>query len=265
MMRFDSDVNLTIDFGFATRVGLGNIVFKDLNADGVFTSGIDEPVQGAPVEVVFSPVSGQEMVVGTTTTSNCWRLQALGAAGRALQGAHSCRDVRHPARRSSRSMPPSSPAPALTTIKTRMPSSAQARATQGVSTAAYTFGIGAQPIDADGKETGFDAASDNAEDANVNLTLDIGLKPVGLGIGNLVFRDMDADGKFTAGTDQPIPGVVLQLFTAAASETSSTPVSVATSAADGTYFLTAPMSGAYKVYVPAVNFASTPNPVRSSA
>ena len=256
---FDSDVNLTIDFGFATRVGLGNIVFKDLNADGVFTSGIDEPVQGAPVEVVFSPVSGTEMIVGTTTTSNAGAYRLWVPQGGPYK-------VRIPSAMFGIGAPLE---PFNATIITGSGFDdnqnqdavvSASPATQGVSTAAYTFGIGAQPIDADGKETGFDAASDNAEDANVNLTLDIGVKPVGLGVGNLVFRDMDADGKFTAGTDQPIPGVVLQLFTAAASETSSTPVSVATSAVDGTYFLTAPMSGAYKVYVPAVNFASTPNP-----
>ena len=255
----DSDVNLTIDFGFATRIGLGNIVFKDLNADGVFTAGIDEPVVGAPVEAVFAPVSGQEMVVGTTITGNAGAYRLWVPPGGPYK-------VRIPSAMFGIGAPLE---PFNATIITgsgfddnqnQDAVSSASPPTQGVSTAAYTFGIGAQPIDTDGKETGFDAASDNAEDANVNLTIDIGLKPVGLGVGNLVFRDMNADGRFTAGTDQPIPGVVVQLFTATANQTNSTPVAVATSAADGTYFLTAPMSGAYKVYVPASNFASTPTP-----
>lgn len=51
-------------------------------------------------------------------------------------------------------------------------------------------------MDADGRETGFDKTSDNADDSNNNLTFDFGLKPKAMMVGNLIFRDVNGNGTF---------------------------------------------------------------------
>jgi hypothetical protein len=50
---------------------------------------------------------------------------------------------------------------------------------------------------------GYDKTSDNADDANINLTFDLGLKPKAIMVGNLVFRDVNANGTFESGIDLP--------------------------------------------------------------
>lgn len=66
----DTGADLTIDFGFATRLGVGNLVFRDANADGKFQTGIDTGLSGINVELVhLNTATSQEAVIGTTTTN----------------------------------------------------------------------------------------------------------------------------------------------------------------------------------------------------
>jgi hypothetical protein len=65
----DGNVNLSIDFGFATRLGFGNLVFRDVNADGKFQTGIDSGITGITLEFVHvDGVSSAESVIGSTST-----------------------------------------------------------------------------------------------------------------------------------------------------------------------------------------------------
>jgi hypothetical protein len=92
------------------------------------------------------------------------------------------------------------------------------------------------PTDADGRETGFDKTSDNAFDSDNDLTLDIGLKPKAIMVGNLIFRDVNDNGTFESGIDLPVPNVTVRLFQQTQAVT-DTPVSEAVTAANGTYLL----------------------------
>jgi uncharacterized protein (TIGR02597 family) len=129
-------------------------------------------------------------------------------------------------------------------------------ATTGVSSATATFAVGTQPSSTANNEPGYDKDSDSAEDTNVNLTLDFGFVPRSIGVGNLVFRDMNANSTYQAGIDEPLEGVTVRLFASGANPATATPISTTVSLSDGTYFLEAPVPGNYFVHVPASNFQS---------
>ncbi len=111
------------------------------------------------------------------------------------------------------------------------------------------------PTDSDGREAGFDKTSDNADDANTDLTIDLGLKAKALMVGNLVFRDVNANGTYESGIDLAMANVTVRLFQQAQAVT-DTPVSEAVTAADGTYMLYATSAAAYYVHIPASMFAA---------
>lgn len=58
----DERANMTVDFGFY-RLALGDLVFEDMNNDGVFTSGTDVPLQGVLVQL-FAADGATEIITG---------------------------------------------------------------------------------------------------------------------------------------------------------------------------------------------------------
>ena len=73
-------------------------------------------------------------------------------------------------------------------------------------------------------ETGAFSDSDDADDANGNLTIDFGFQiqnPLQVGVGNLVFIDQNANGM--ADDNEGVPGVLLQVFPSTANPLSDTP------------------------------------------
>jgi hypothetical protein len=67
----------------------------------------------------------------------------------------------------------------------------------GISTAIVHLQRGVQPTDQT-TETGSDNTLDNSNDANGNLTIDFGfrsLDPLEVGVGNLVFIDLNGNNK----------------------------------------------------------------------
>jgi len=42
---------MTLDFGFVRSPAVGNLVFEDVNRDGVFTEGLDQGIDGVTVEL----------------------------------------------------------------------------------------------------------------------------------------------------------------------------------------------------------------------
>ena len=107
---------------------------------------------------------------------------------------------------------------------------------------------GEMPTHAENGETGFNNASDNDDDSNNDLTIDLGLKPKALMVGNLVFRDVNANNTFDPGVDLPIPGVTVRLYLAG-QPPAATPVSEAVTGSNGTYMLYA-AAAAYYVHIP---------------
>ncbi len=121
----------------------------------------------------------------------------------------------------------------------------------GVSTGGIALANNSEPVDA-GTETGFDKTWDNADDNNTDLTVDFGFVPA-IAVGNLVFDDVNGNGKYDAG-DAGIPSVTVNLFRAGDSPASATPVATTTTAADGTYLFTGLNVGSYFVQIPPANF-----------
>jgi len=76
----------------------------------------------------------------------------------------------------------------------------------------FTLAAGTEPTDFD-TELGAATHLDALIDANSDLTFDFGFYPVG-GIGNLVFADLNKNGK--ADTGEGIGGVTVRLFAAGA-------------------------------------------------
>jgi protocatechuate 3,4-dioxygenase beta subunit len=253
----DDRVNLTVDFGFGTRLGVGNLVFRDNNADGKFQTGVDAGISGVTVELVhIDGATSQERVVGTTTTNANGAYVLYGPPAIA---PHAYK-VRIPAAQFAPGGVLNFLVPSVLTANGSDDDTNQnalpgvAPEVTGISTASYPATAGTQPTDADGRETGFDKASDNADDANVNLTFDFGLKPKAVMVGNLVFRDVNSNGSFESGIDLPVPGVTVRLFQQS-QDITATPVYEAVTAANGTYMLYATSPAAYYVHIPASNFA----------
>jgi protocatechuate 3,4-dioxygenase beta subunit len=254
----DGNVNLSIDFGFATRLGFGNLVFRDVNADGKFQTGIDTGLTGITLELVHvDGVSSEETVIGSTSTDANGAFILYGPPVTAPHGYK----VRIPAAQFAAAGPLNFLVPTVLSSSgndDNVNQNAQPAAqpeTTGVTTAVFTPVSGAMPTDADGRETGFDKTSDNAFDSDNDLTLDIGLKPKAIMVGNLIFRDVNDNGTFESGIDLPVPNVTVRLFQQTQVVT-DTPVSEAVTAANGTYLLQATSPAAYYVHIPASMFAS---------
>ena len=127
----------------------------------------------------------------------------------------------------------------------------------GARTPVFTLTRGNQPLST-GSETGAHDEDDDSDDANGNLTIDLGFRVNPLSVGNLVFQDMDNDGIFDSG-DTAIGGVTLRLHRIGdnpADPLNFPPVATTISAADGSYRLHAPQVGDYFIHIPALNFAS---------
>ena len=122
----------------------------------------------------------------------------------------------------------------------------------GLSTAVFTLAAGALPT-ATGGETGFQAFADDDDDANTDLTMDLGLSPP-LGVGNVVFFDRNGNGHFDPG--EGLSGVGVKLYDNGVTPGAGAPRAEVTSAANGAYLFDNLPPGSYFLHVPAGEFAS---------
>jgi hypothetical protein len=149
------------------KVGVGNLIYNDANSDGNYDSG--EGVNGVTVQLYKKgDVAGVTLPTATTTTAGGGKylfsglrpghyfihVPAVNFTTGPLAGLYSSTGITGA---DDGDHGVDSPTPQ----------------TSGVSTRAFVLTTGSQPTSARG-ETGFDSASDDAEDANVNLTIDLG-------------------------------------------------------------------------------------------
>ena len=253
----DSATNLTLDLGFVPQVTIGNLIFSDANNDGIFDPNIEIGLDGVTVELC-SNLSDATVPVATTSTydgglysfnvapgSYFVRVPAMNfAAGAALEG----------------SLPSLPSAARLPTTTAGDDDTAQdgyttgSVLTDGVSTPLFTLLPGSAPT-FENTETGYLSETDDYADTDVDLTVDLGFSPKAIMVGNLVFRDVNANGIYDAGIDLPMPNVTVRLFQQAQTVT-DTPVSEAVTSANGTYMLYATSPAAYYVHIPASMFAA---------
>ena len=195
----DQHTDMTVDFGFVQQVSIGNLVFRDLNDDGIFDLNTDTGVDGVTVELWAN--DGGIAPVGSLITSDGGLYNfnvAPGSyyvripesqfqAGAALANLRSSTNATNPVAGADDDADENG-------LDNTVPNLA------GVQTAAFTVSSGAAPTAAN-TETGHGADADDAADAESDLTIDLGFAPKPLYAGNLVFKDLNGDGRFSATSD----------------------------------------------------------------
>jgi uncharacterized repeat protein (TIGR01451 family) len=250
----DANIDLTIDLGFAPALGLGNLVFADLNDDGIFDPVLEFGIDNVVVELWSD--GEEELLVTTTTTADggLYRFN-VPAGSYYVKIPASEFEIGSPLAyyRSSKDSFTGTPSTAgdddvgedgLDTADARL---------DGIRTAVFSIAANSAPTAATG-ETGHLAFDDDDNDANTDLTIDLGFAPKPLSVGNLVFRDLNEDGRFSTG-DQPIAGVPLQLFRVGDNPQFDTPLAITLSSANGSYLLQTFAEGDYYIHIPASAFA----------
>ncbi|MBI2929391.1 MAG: Ig-like domain-containing protein, partial [Verrucomicrobia bacterium] len=250
----DPNTNLSVDFGFrgVQPVTVGDLVFRDANATGVFDTG-DTGIDGVVLNLLrdANDNSGLEVEeytpISTTTTAGGGRYSFAGVAP-----GYYWIEV------ASSNFTPGQP---LENFASTEPSDGDAnngindddngfRASPplGVICSRFDVHYGLQPVIDDG-------------DPNTDLTIDFGFRPVQpLTVGDLVFRDANANGVFDA-ADTGIDGVVVNLLRDANDNgglevEEYTPVATTTTSGGGRYSFSGMTPGNYWVEVAASNFAS---------
>ncbi|MDB6074101.1 MAG: hypothetical protein JWO89_1741, partial [Verrucomicrobiaceae bacterium] len=248
----DKNYDLTWDFGFISNVKLGNLVFRDLDSDGKYTNGVDAGVSGVTVQLYRQDTTNATpTLVGTTTTDSLGRYFFSVPPGSYF--------VKIPTTMFQSGAPLAHTQSTLLNAKGdddvgQDATSGDSPLVDGAKTAVLVLAGGTMPTSATG-ETGYDSASDNVTDSESNLTVDLGFKPLPLGVGNLVFRDSNANGFYDTG-DFGLGGVTLRLFAEGSDPLTAAPVAEATTKSDGSYLLTTYAGGSYFVHVTTANFAT---------
>ena len=124
----------------------------------------------------------------------------------------------------------------------------------GLSTIVFTLGNNEEPVDGE-TETGFGAASDNTDDNNADLTIDIGLRtasPPQMKVGNLVYFDANNNGKADMG--EGVDGVSVWLFQNGQNPQVDSPLQTTETANGGQYGFSGLLEGQYIAYIPNTEF-----------
>jgi len=252
----DAATDLTLDLGFVLRVQIGNLVFRDANSDGVFDPNIERGIDGVTVEL-WSGQANAMSPLATTTTLN-GGLYSFGIA----PGTY---HIRIPASAFGSGgaaenlvdTPPTANISGLSADDDAGQdgySVSSIVSSHGVCTANFTVLPGLTPDNTHG-ETGFLSYEDDTFEYDSDLTVDIGLAPKPIGVGNLVFNDSNGDKRFTSGTDFGISGVLIELYSAGSVPGSNTPLAQTHSREGGLYELRAPGAGDYFMFIPAPQFS----------
>jgi hypothetical protein len=244
----DKLYDMTLDFGFVRSPAVGNLVFEDVNRDGVFTQGLDQGIDGVTVELYTTDAN--PVLKASTVTANGGRYLLSAPAGSYT--------IKIPAAMFEVSAPLYNKQGTLAGVPGDDDAGQDAidsadRLVQGVRTVAFTLAEGTMPTAANG-ETGHDKDSDSGSDADTNLTIDLGFHPLPLGIGNLVFNDVNGNGLFDTG-DTGIAGVAVKLFLFGDDPLTAPAVASAETDTGGFYRLNAYVQDNYFVHIAKENFA----------
>ncbi|MFN0080419.1 MAG: SdrD B-like domain-containing protein, partial [Prosthecobacter sp.] len=228
------------------KVGVGNLVFKDANLNGRYDSG--EGADGVAVELYDSgdtPGTSIPVAITTTAGGGLYAFTTLTegsyfihiplrnfAAGQALDDYES--------------VPGTATGDDSATGEDGV--DAASPSTTGISTAVFTLMADAEPTDT-ATETGVSKTTDNADDDNTDLTVDLGFRYPPQSIGNMVWTDANVNGVKDA-AEVGISGVGLQLFRSGQNPLSATPTATTTTSATGAYVFNNLVPGQYFIYIP---------------
>jgi uncharacterized repeat protein (TIGR01451 family) len=250
--QMDAAIDLTIDFGFQRPMKVGNVVFQDDNHNGRHDSG--EGVAGVPLHLFKAgqnPLA--ELPVLETLSDAAGRYEfgflhpdsyfVFVPPAAFLPGGPLANQL---------SVPGANPAQdddlsedGIDDISPEL---------QGIRTAPFTLTQDQAPTDGTG-ETGAFAAEDNLDDANANLTIDLGFvtRPERVvGLGNMVF--IDADGDRAYDPDEGVADVLVHLYSAGSVPGEDAPVAMQVTRADGFYWFWGLEEAGYFVHLPEGNF-----------
>ena len=252
----DNNIDSTVDFGFtpaAATGGIGNLVFNDVNNDGIFQPGTESGIDG--VTVILTKDNGTFVASTTTSGGGCYLFSGVPADndyvitvvqenfgdGEPLFGLFSSLGIS---------------AAGDDTVGENGVDAADP-ADNGVSTNPFAFTPGSAPTASSSPaEDGKLSATDDGSDADFDLTVDFGFAPPATyGFGNLVFMDVNGDGNFDPGIDMGVAGALIQIFR----EAGATDVSVGFDNTDGDGFwrIDGLPAGTYYALVRSDNFGSS--------
>lgn len=248
----DAAVDLTIDFGFSYRYGVGNLVFVDSNGNGQFNSG--EGIGGVTVQLFKSgsnPKTTPPLFSQETDASGHFFFDYLEGGNYFLHIP--LQEFEYGSELYGLVSSPGTSASADSDDNVGEDGVDNANpATNGISTAVFSFTNNGEPTDST-TETGYLASEDNGiDDANIDLTKDFAFVP-GLSVGNAVFVDRDDNGVFDPG--EGVDGVLVQLFTQSQNPVTDSPIGSAITGSGGTYLFTGLAPGSYVTHIPASEFA----------
>ncbi len=238
-------------------MGVGNVIFADANGNGRFDAG--EGVSGVQVQLFRqgdNPATATPLAQTTSVVLGAYAFNNLQAgnyfvhipASQFASGAPLYQKISVPGDGRDNDVDDNfgengmdAPNPSVT----------------GISSNNFTLTENGEPTDAT-TEKGFDAAADNADDANFNATIDFGFIPdpsVSVGIGNLVFRDANNSGHFEEG--EGVDGVTVQLFLGSDNPLLATPQRTTVTVNGGRYGFMGLQPGTYKVFIPPTQFVAS--------
>jgi len=280
--------DLTVDFGFITPVySLGNRVWFDTNNNSQIDFGVEAGINGVVVQLYAADASGNPTggVLATDTTANggYYRFDNLPAGnyvvvipasefltGGPLAGYWSSGTTLDAAGAINEAAAPD-PDNNVDSDDNGVHITSGAFDGAVISAAVTLESTPSEPT----TESDIESPNPPGEAVNnqSNLTVDFGFYRQTL--GNIVFIDVNADGDYDAGTDTPLSGATVQLYSSNGTEINVGPDSILgtaddaaggiTTGAGGTYLFSGLPAGDYIVRVtPPVGYTSTVDTANSA-
>lgn len=246
---------LTLEVVAAANLGVGNLVFYDADGNGIYSP--DEGVFGVEVKLFHAgddPSTATPLASTVTNTLGLYHFSQLSPGNYFIHIPASQFLITGPLYQKV-SAPGVDKDVGIDDDAGEDGIDSASPTTTGISSHDFELAEGTEPTVA-GSETGIDAAYDNASDADVDLTIDLGFidaPDISVGLGNLVFRDDNSNQVFDEG--EGIDGVTVQLFAANANPLSSPPLRTTLTSLGGRYIFLGLQPGSYKVFIPGSQFA----------
>ncbi|AUB83783.1 SdrD B-like domain-containing protein [Candidatus Thiodictyon syntrophicum] len=252
----DKNTNLTVDFALEdkpiTEVAIGNRVWKDMDSDGKYTQGTDQPLSGVTVTVVDNE-DATKVYTATTDGNGCYLVRGLSAGpyvAKILAGQSALNGLQGVS---------IDPDYALAGNDEVTDDSGDQNGVQypdlggDTQTAVYNLAPGTMPTnDASSAACGLaslpDANGVVLPNANVNETADFAFKeipppPVTVGIGDRVYFELNGTAGYQVGEDLPVKGVTVDVLP----QGSSVPAKTVTTDDNGCYLAEGMDAGLYVV------------------
>ncbi|GEP42210.1 SdrD B-like domain-containing protein [Brevifollis gellanilyticus] len=245
----DGNGNLTIDFGFYRPVSLGDLVFADMDGDGMADAG--EGIPGVRVNLYLFGMGPEPLRTTTTDASGRFLFTNLVDGSYHLQIPAT---EFEPGKVLSTAVPLTPSTPMGDDDTGGDADSAFVAPGIGVRTDNFVLSAGFAPTAAT-YETGlFSDADDGVNDVSSDLTHDIGFAfPAGrVAVGNLVFVDQDGDGIADEGEGRD--DIVVRLFAAGDDPLTDSPVAQRLTSDGGFYFFEDLAPGDYFLHIPPSEF-----------